>query len=91
MDPHRAIALSDHHHGVYFRYEPGKTGVHVRHAQGEVYEHRHASLPQADGEKNTWLFLIGSFCSKFYMGQVPLWECRLLQRGVNIDGDQGSL
>ena len=28
----------------------------------ESHEHEHASLPKADGGKDAWLFLAGSFC-----------------------------
>ena len=51
VDPHKAIALSDHRHGVSSGYEMGQTGVSSWHAQRKEYEHEHASLSRADGEK----------------------------------------
>ena len=40
----------------------------------ESIEHEHASLPRADGGKDAWLFLAGSFCI-----EALVWgECKLI-------------
>ena len=68
MDPHKAIALSDHRHGVSSGYETGRTGVSSSHAQREEHEHEHAQSPRADGEKDAQLFLVGGFCLRLCYG-----------------------
>ena len=51
MHPHKAIAPSDHRHGVSSGYETGRTRVSSRLTQREEYEYERASIPRADGER----------------------------------------
>ena len=61
MDSNEVFALSEFDQAVSSGYSGEQPSIHRRPSRQAEHEQEHDPLPRADGGRDAWLFLLGSF------------------------------